>query len=254
MTDIQQVTELRAEARDALQEALYEIKRVIVGQDAMLERLLVSLLSNGHVLLEGVPGPGQDADRQDAGGGARRVLQPRPVHARPGPRGPRRHARLPPRQRWLRHRARPGVHEFPARRRDQPRAGKGAVGAARGDAGAAGDDRRHDLQGATPVHRDGDAEPDRVGGDLPVARGAGRPLPDEDPRRLSERRRGGGRRRAQPRRAGRRARVSVARGPHPLCPGNPVGARRSGRDRVRGGARRRDAQSRPSTGSRRSPG
>jgi MoxR-like ATPase len=56
MTDIQQVTELRAEARDALQEALYEIKRVIVGQDAMLERLLVSLLSHGHVLLEGVPG------------------------------------------------------------------------------------------------------------------------------------------------------------------------------------------------------
>ncbi|HEY2770446.1 MAG TPA: MoxR family ATPase [Solirubrobacteraceae bacterium] len=46
----------RSEARDALQEALYEIKRVIVGQDAMLERLLVSLLAGGHVLLEGVPG------------------------------------------------------------------------------------------------------------------------------------------------------------------------------------------------------
>jgi MoxR-like ATPase len=46
----------RNEARDALQEALYEIKRVIVGQDAMLERLLVSLLAGGHVLLEGVPG------------------------------------------------------------------------------------------------------------------------------------------------------------------------------------------------------
>jgi MoxR-like ATPase len=42
--------------RQALQEALYEIKRVIVGQDAMLERLLVSLLAGGHVLLEGVPG------------------------------------------------------------------------------------------------------------------------------------------------------------------------------------------------------
>jgi MoxR-like ATPase len=42
--------------RKALQDALYEIKRVIVGQDAMLERLLVSLLSGGHVLLEGVPG------------------------------------------------------------------------------------------------------------------------------------------------------------------------------------------------------
>src|SRR3954467_5747215 len=44
------------EARSSLDEALYEIKRVIVGQDAMLERLLVALLSSGHVLLEGVPG------------------------------------------------------------------------------------------------------------------------------------------------------------------------------------------------------
>src|SRR5579875_3005470 len=48
--------DLRREARDVLQEALAEIKRVIVGQDAMLERLLVSLLAGGHVLLEGVPG------------------------------------------------------------------------------------------------------------------------------------------------------------------------------------------------------
>ena len=44
------------EARDALEAALHEIKRVIVGQDAMLERLLVALLAGGHVLLEGVPG------------------------------------------------------------------------------------------------------------------------------------------------------------------------------------------------------
>jgi MoxR-like ATPase len=42
--------------RQVLEEALYEIKRVIVGQDAMLERLLVALLAGGHVLLEGVPG------------------------------------------------------------------------------------------------------------------------------------------------------------------------------------------------------
>src|SRR5438067_12529259 len=46
----------REEAGAALDEALHEIKRVIVGQDAMLERLLVSLLAGGHVLLEGVPG------------------------------------------------------------------------------------------------------------------------------------------------------------------------------------------------------
>jgi MoxR-like ATPase len=35
---------------------LFEVRRVIVGQDRMLERVLVGLLSGGHVLLEGVPG------------------------------------------------------------------------------------------------------------------------------------------------------------------------------------------------------
>jgi MoxR-like ATPase len=39
------------EVRVRLEEALYEIKRVIVGQDAMLERVLVALLVGGHVLL-----------------------------------------------------------------------------------------------------------------------------------------------------------------------------------------------------------
>jgi MoxR-like ATPase len=43
-------------AHDALEGALFEIKRVIVGQEAMLERVLVALLAGGHVLLEGVPG------------------------------------------------------------------------------------------------------------------------------------------------------------------------------------------------------
>src|SRR4029078_6534367 len=33
-----------------------ELARVIVGQRAMLERLLIGLLADGHVLLEGVPG------------------------------------------------------------------------------------------------------------------------------------------------------------------------------------------------------
>ena len=44
------------EVRGDLEEALFEIKRVIVGQEAMLERVLVALLAGGHVLLEGVPG------------------------------------------------------------------------------------------------------------------------------------------------------------------------------------------------------
>ena len=44
------------QAHGALESALFEIKRVIVGQEAMLERVLVALLARGHVLLEGVPG------------------------------------------------------------------------------------------------------------------------------------------------------------------------------------------------------
>jgi MoxR-like ATPase len=42
--------------REALEQALVEIKRVIAGQDEMLERVLVCLVSGGHLLIEGVPG------------------------------------------------------------------------------------------------------------------------------------------------------------------------------------------------------
>ncbi len=50
------VPDVAAEARRALQNALWECKRVVVGQDAMLERVLIAMLCGGHVLLEGVPG------------------------------------------------------------------------------------------------------------------------------------------------------------------------------------------------------
>src|SRR5438270_4048016 len=39
-----------------IEQILFEVKRLIVGQDRLLERLLIALLSGGHVLLEGVPG------------------------------------------------------------------------------------------------------------------------------------------------------------------------------------------------------
>jgi MoxR-like ATPase len=45
-------------AQDAslLERALFEVKRVIVGQDRMIERMFVALLARGHCLIEGVPG------------------------------------------------------------------------------------------------------------------------------------------------------------------------------------------------------
>jgi MoxR-like ATPase len=39
-----------------MEQVLYEIKKVIVGQDHLLERVLIALLSQGHLLVEGVPG------------------------------------------------------------------------------------------------------------------------------------------------------------------------------------------------------
>jgi MoxR-like ATPase len=45
-----------AEISDRIEQALFEIRRIIAGQDQMLERVLVCLLSQGHLLIEGVPG------------------------------------------------------------------------------------------------------------------------------------------------------------------------------------------------------
>ena len=39
-----------------MEKVLYEVKKVIVGQDHLLERMVVALLSRGHILVEGVPG------------------------------------------------------------------------------------------------------------------------------------------------------------------------------------------------------
>ena len=39
-----------------MEEILYEVKKIIVGQDVLLERLVVALLARGHILVEGVPG------------------------------------------------------------------------------------------------------------------------------------------------------------------------------------------------------
>ncbi|MCF1741311.1 AAA family ATPase [Paradevosia shaoguanensis] len=43
-------------AASLMEEVLYEVKKVVVGQDHFLERVLVALLARGHLLVEGVPG------------------------------------------------------------------------------------------------------------------------------------------------------------------------------------------------------
>ena len=58
MTDTDRTLTLAAEPspQQELERALFEMKRVIVGQEHMLERVLVALLAGGHLLIEGVPG------------------------------------------------------------------------------------------------------------------------------------------------------------------------------------------------------
>src|SRR5947207_4639926 len=47
---------MKPENRKPMERVLYEVKKVIVGQDELLERLIVALLARGHILVEGVPG------------------------------------------------------------------------------------------------------------------------------------------------------------------------------------------------------
>jgi MoxR-like ATPase len=54
--DIKLINEKVAEESAFVERVMAEVGRVIVGQTAMVERLLVGMLCNGHVLLEGVPG------------------------------------------------------------------------------------------------------------------------------------------------------------------------------------------------------
>ena len=39
-----------------MEHVVYQVKKFIVGQDGLLERLIVALLARGHILVEGVPG------------------------------------------------------------------------------------------------------------------------------------------------------------------------------------------------------
>src|SRR5881398_1653664 len=46
----------RSEIASLMERILYEVKKVVVGQDHFLERVLVAILAQGHLLVEGVPG------------------------------------------------------------------------------------------------------------------------------------------------------------------------------------------------------
>ena len=51
-----QPTSIPAEAASLMERVLFEVKRVVVGQDRFLERVMIAVLAQGHLLVEGVPG------------------------------------------------------------------------------------------------------------------------------------------------------------------------------------------------------
>jgi MoxR-like ATPase len=55
-TDVKQIGNLVQEKSDFVRKLFSELDKAIVGQRYMLERMLIGLLANGHILLEGVPG------------------------------------------------------------------------------------------------------------------------------------------------------------------------------------------------------
>lgn len=56
MTDVARINDLVKEQSSFVERLRNEMRKVIVGQEYMVDRLLAGLLSNGHILLEGVPG------------------------------------------------------------------------------------------------------------------------------------------------------------------------------------------------------
>src|SRR5688500_1714319 len=51
-----EVKKMNREVTTLMERVLYEVKKIVVGQDHFLERVLVAMLAQGHLLVEGVPG------------------------------------------------------------------------------------------------------------------------------------------------------------------------------------------------------
>jgi len=93
-----------------MERILYEVKRVVVGQDHFLERVLVAILAGGHLLVEGVPGLAKTLTVKTLARTMHGSFH-RPVHARSGAGRPDRHAHLQPEDGRIQHFAGPGVFQ-----------------------------------------------------------------------------------------------------------------------------------------------
>ncbi len=135
------------QAVSRLNQVRAEIAKVIVGQQEVVDGVLICLLAGGHVLLEGVPGLGQDHAAPHSFPRPESEVFANPVHAGPDA---RRHCRQHDhgdrraRRQESALSARSDFREPGAGRRNQPRHAEDAVRAAGSHAGAHCDQRHHD--------------------------------------------------------------------------------------------------------------
>ena len=155
-----------------------QLRKVVIGQDAAIELLLVGLLSDGHVLLEGVPGIAKTLLARTFAAALVAGVRPHPVHARPD-------AGRHPRHQPLQLPDQP-VHADAGGRSSRellladeinrtPPKTQAALLEAMQERAVTIDGKTHDAR--RRLHGGRDAEPDRAAGHLSAARGAARPLP-----------------------------------------------------------------------------
>ena len=214
----------RRRGAQPVEQVLYEVKKTIVGQDVLLERLLVALLARGHILVEGVPGLAKTLAVKSLaaaiGGQFHRVqftpdLVPadlvgtRIYHQQ---RGEFQVSLGPVFTNLL---LADEINRAPAKVQsallEVMQEQQVTIG-------------RETHRVPRPVPGDGHPEPDRVRGHLSAARGAGRPVHDEGARRLPDADRG-----VRDRRAGDRRRRAAQ--PGVIDPEQLVAMQRAGRRR-----------------------
>ena len=145
-----------------------EMGKVIVGQSHLVDTLLIGLLSNGHILLEGVPGLAKTLAITTLAKAVDACFSRIQFTPRPAARRPDRHADLLAEERGFRRTQGSDLRQLRTGGRDQPLPGQSAVGAAGGHAGASGDHRRQHLSPAAAVPRAGHAEPLEQEGTYPL--------------------------------------------------------------------------------------
>jgi len=78
--DIQEITRAVEQESVVVRQVMANMEKVIVGQRYLIERMIIGLLCDGHLLLEGLSGPCQDHGGESAGHHRSNHLSTHPVH------------------------------------------------------------------------------------------------------------------------------------------------------------------------------